>query len=93
MEMPANNGQDQAEGELSFEEAFTRLDETVKALDSGGLTLESATGLYERGMHLVQVCNRLLNDAELKVIQLKDAYSDQGEVRFDQEDDNDEDED
>ena len=74
MEMPENNGQDQAEGELSFEEAFTRLDETVKALESGELTLESATSLYERGMHLVQVCNRLLNNAELKVTQLKDAY-------------------
>ena len=90
--MLANNGQDQAEGDPSFEEAFTRLDETVKALESGELTLESATNLYERGMHLVQVCNRLLNNAELKVMQLKDTYVDQEEVSFDQNDD-DEDED
>ena len=90
MEMLANNGQDQAEGDLSFEEAFTRLDETVKALESGELTLDSATNLYERGMHLVQVCNRLLNNAELKVMQLKDTYVDQEEVSFDQNNDDEE---
>ena len=61
--------------ELSFEEAFDRLGETVQALESGGLTLESATNLYEDGMRLVKLCNRLLSEAELKVTQLKDVYS------------------
>ena len=61
--------------ELSFEEAFNRLGETVQALESGGLTLDAATDLYEKGMSLVRVCNRLLSNAELKVTQLNDAYS------------------
>jgi exodeoxyribonuclease VII small subunit len=60
----------------SFEEAFTRLEETVRALESGGLTLEAATGLYEEGMRLVQLCNRLLSAAELKISQLKTSYPD-----------------
>lgn len=60
---------------LSFEEAFDRLGETVQALESGGLTLESATNLYEEGMRLVTLCNRLLGEAELKVTQLKDVHS------------------
>ena len=60
---------------LSFEEAFSRLGETVQALESGGLTLEAATNLYEEGMRLVQLCNRSLSTAELKVTQLKDVYS------------------
>ena len=61
--------------ELSFEEAFDRLGETVQALESGGLTLNSATNLYEDGMRLVKLCNRLLSEAELKVTRLKDVYS------------------
>lgn len=61
--------------ELSFEVAFDRLAKTVDALESGGLALDAATKLYEEGMQLVQLCNQLLSRAELKVNQLKDAYS------------------
>ena len=61
--------------DFSFEEAFKRLDNTMQALESGGLTLERATSLYEEGMRLVQICNKLLTTAELKVTQLKDAYA------------------
>ena len=71
-----NSGPNEARGDLSFEEAFDRLGETVQALESGGLTLESATALYEEGMRLAQLCNRLLSTAELKVTELKDVYSD-----------------
>ena len=62
--------------ELSFEAAFGRLGETVETLESGGLTLDAATALYEEGMRLVQLCNRLLSKTELKVSELKEAYSD-----------------
>ena len=62
--------------EPTFEEAFGRLGETVQTLESGGLTLEAATALYEEGMRLVQLCNRLLSKTELKVSELKEAYSD-----------------
>ena len=61
--------------ELSFEVAFDRLAKTVDGLESGGLTLDAATSLYEEGMRLVRLCNQLLSRAELKVNQLKDAYS------------------
>ena len=60
----------------SFEEAFSRLGETVQALESGGLTIEAATNLYEEGMRLIQLCNRFLSKAELKITQLRDVYSD-----------------
>ena len=65
----------EAQDNLSFEEAFNRLSEAVQALESGGLTLEAATNLYEEGMRLVQLCNRLLSTADLKMTELKDAYS------------------
>ena len=59
---------------LSFEEAFTTLGKTVQALESGGLTLEAATELYEEGIRLVRLCNHLLSTAELKITQLKDSH-------------------
>ena len=60
----------------SFEETYNRLNETVQALESGGLTLDAATNLYEEGMALVRLCNELLVTAELKITQLKDVYAD-----------------
>ena len=60
---------------LSFEDAFLRLGETVESLESGGLTMAEATARYEEGMSLVRRCNQLLNEAELKVTELKDSYA------------------
>lgn len=60
---------------LSFEDAFQRLGETVEALEAGGLTLAEATARYEEGMRLVQRCNQLLSETELKVTQLRDDYA------------------
>ncbi len=67
-------GDPQAPG-LSFEDAYTRLEETVRALESGELTLEAATNLYEEGMRLVQLCGRLLSEAELRMTRLREAHT------------------
>jgi len=56
--------------ELSFEEAFAELEETVRKLEAGGLTLEESLALYERGQALAAYCNAQLDQAELKVRQL-----------------------
>ena len=60
---------------LAFEEAFRRLGETAASLEDGGLTLAEATARYEEGMSLVHRCNKLLDEAELKITNLKDAYA------------------
>ena len=60
----------------SFEDAFTRLGEVVQGLESGGLTIEQATRLYEEGMELARRCNQLLNQTELRVTELRSAYDD-----------------
>ena len=60
---------------LSFEEAFRRLNEMAETLEDGGLTLADATARYEEGMSLVRRCNQLLDEAELKITELKDAYA------------------
>ena len=60
---------------LSFEEAFRRLNEMAESLDDGGLSLADATARYEEGMNLVRRCNQLLDEAELKITNLKDSFS------------------
>ena len=56
--------------ELSFEQAFQRLEETVRALEAGGLSLAEMLSLFEEGMRLAKLCNRELDAGELKVSQL-----------------------
>jgi exodeoxyribonuclease VII small subunit len=56
--------------ELSFEEAFKELEDTVHRLEGGGLTLDESIALFERGMRLAEHCGQKLDDAELKVSQL-----------------------
>jgi exodeoxyribonuclease VII small subunit len=60
---------------LSFEEAFRRLNEMAESLDDGGLSLSDATARYEEGMNLVRRCNQLLDEAELKITNLKDSFA------------------
>jgi exodeoxyribonuclease VII small subunit len=55
---------------LSFEEAFAELEETVRKLEEGGLTLEQSLELFERGQALAARCNVQLDEAELKVRRL-----------------------
>ena len=61
---------------LTFEEAFRKLSEMAESLEQGGLTLAEATAKYAEGMGLVKLCNRLLDEAELKITTLKDTYTD-----------------
>ena len=66
---------------LTFEQAFAELEETVQKLEAGGLTLEESLALFERGQALATRCNVQLDEAELKVRQL----SPEGDIPFDPE--------
>lgn len=69
----------------TFEQSFAKLEETVRALESGKLPLDDAMRLFEQGMALAKRCNELLTAAELKVTRLQSAFAEQ--MRFLQEDD------
>ena len=56
---------------LSFEEAFRELEETVRRLEAGNLSLEEALALYERGQELAVLCGTYLDEAELKISELR----------------------
>ena len=58
-------------GELTFEQAFAELEESVRALERGDLPLEESLALYERGQELSAYCAKLLDEAELKVQQVE----------------------
>jgi exodeoxyribonuclease VII small subunit len=62
---------------VPFEEAFSRLEQTVQKLEAGGLTLEEATRLYEEGMRLARICNEHLSRTELKISHLQTSFGEQ----------------
>jgi exodeoxyribonuclease VII small subunit len=70
---------------LTFEQAIGRLDEIVKALESGEGSLDQAMKLFEEGSKLADTCSAMLDDAEQKVTKLIAVGSDE-EVPFEAED-------
>ena len=63
--------------ELSFEEAYGRLEDTVHSLEEGGIPLAEATRLFEEGMRLARICNEFLSSAELRITRLQTAFGEQ----------------
>lgn len=67
-----------AEKKLSFEQAMTRLEEIVTALEKGEAPLEQSLSLFEEGSKLLRQCTGMLDKAEQKVMKLTAA----GEIPF-----------
>lgn len=53
-----------------FETLLEELQATVRKLDEENLTLEEAVAAYERSVQIANECNRMLDDAELRVSQI-----------------------
>lgn len=56
--------------ELSFEDAFAKLEEVLRSLESGGKTLEESMALYEQGMRLTRQCHEYLDSAQLRITEI-----------------------
>ncbi len=69
--------QSQPEPPASFEDAFTRLESVVRRLESGQMSLDQSTALFEEGMQLAKICTELLNGAELKIQRLQQGLAEQ----------------
>ncbi len=52
---------------LTFEEAFSRLEETVALLENGGLAVDDLVKQFEQGMMLVKLCRERLEAAQIRV--------------------------
>jgi exodeoxyribonuclease VII small subunit len=59
--------------ELSFEQANQQLEQAIARLESGELSLEESVSLYEKGRELAAYCQKLLNNAELRIKKIDDA--------------------
>ena len=56
-----------AENKMTFESALARLEEIVRAMESGSAALDSSLSLFEEGIGLVKFCTKALDTAEQKV--------------------------
>ena len=71
----------------TIEQSVSRLEEIVKRMERGDVPLEEALSLFEEGTGLVASCSRLLDEAELKVVQMtKGADGNPEERDFSDED-------
>lgn len=59
--------------ELSFEEAYERLEDVLSRLQMGNMSLDDSLAAFEEGMALAAHCQALLDAAELRVEQLERA--------------------
>lgn len=53
--------------ELKFEEAISMLEDAVRLLEGGTLSLDESIDKYEEALKYVSVCNKTLEKAEQKV--------------------------
>jgi exodeoxyribonuclease VII small subunit len=52
---------------INFEKTFSELEELVKKMEGGDLSLEESLKYFERGILLTKNCQEALNKAEQKV--------------------------
>lgn len=52
---------------LSYEEAYKSLEDILLKLESGNTSLDESLSLYEEGIKLYRHCNKLLDEATLKI--------------------------
>lgn len=64
--------------EPKFEKDLEKLEQTVEALEAGGLSLDDALKRFEEGIKLARRCDKALTEAEKKIeVLMKNA---QGEI-------------
>ncbi len=57
-------------GDLGFEEALQALEERVRKLEGGEVSLEQSLQLFEQGVELARTCHEQLEAAEQRVASL-----------------------
>lgn len=55
----------------SYESLYTRMQAIVAQLEAGELPLEQALALYEEGVSVAAACQRLLDQAELRIQEIQ----------------------
>lgn len=67
-------------GDVSFEEALTRLEQIVKSLEDGReVSLEEMIDAYSEGLRLSKICQQKLNEAELQIKEITEEVEEEAE--------------
>jgi exodeoxyribonuclease VII small subunit len=53
--------------EMTFEQSMERLEQIVKEMESGSLSLEDMISRFEEGQKLLKFCSSKLNEVERKI--------------------------
>lgn len=56
--------------EKKFEQAIVELEEIIKQLESGELSLDDSMEKFKQGVELANICNKKLQQAEKSITQL-----------------------
>lgn len=60
------------EQELSLEEAFEKIEETIGHLEDEEITLEESFLAYQEGMKLLKYCNEKIDKVEKQVLKISE---------------------
>ena len=72
--------------EKTFEKALERLEEIVKKMEEGNMTLDDSLKAFEEGINLSRFCAKKLDDAERKVEMLMKSDGEPEVTPFTKED-------
>ncbi len=56
--------------EIKFEDAYSKLENLIKKLETENLALDEAVSLFEESLKLIRICSSHLENAEKKVKEL-----------------------
>lgn len=56
--------------EMTLEQAFEKLEESIAILEQDDLSLEDSFKIYREGMKLIQTCNDKIDKVEKEVLKL-----------------------
>lgn len=59
------------EKELTLEEAFEKLEETIEKLEAEDITLEDSFREYKQGMEILKYCSDKIDRVEKKVLKIE----------------------
>lgn len=70
---------------IPFEEALEELEEIIKKLEYGDLSLDDSLSEFQRGVELYKHCNKTLNNVEGKIkLILENEYGEIEEIDFEE---------
>lgn len=75
---------EKSDNQQPFEDKLAALESLVKALETGDVRLEAAVESFEQGMKLARECEQMLQQAELRIQQLRGEDENEHLADFDE---------